>query len=239
MLPTISKAVKKSSFPCACQSAGAVRKSRWTSWAPVPNKPTVSVDIKQHFNQHVHVHGLHMSMESYERLVRSLTCGVPSPAATAAPLTAMIQTKPTSMIHTYKWSTQIKQQRSRQTSLSHTYQTLKAQITKQQSSGSLSNNHPEKSNIHNPNNNDPDKSNIHHQGKWTINHQDELTINHPSKSNINHQTIHTGTQFHQPISHKKQTPIAFSNTTWIYNLPCRGWQLTSSHPNCSKLQWSC
>ena len=42
------------------------------------------------------------SMESYERLVRSLTCGVPSPAATAAPLTAMIQTKPTSMIHTYK-----------------------------------------------------------------------------------------------------------------------------------------
>ena len=25
-------------------------KSRWTSWAPVPNKPTVSVDVKQHFN---------------------------------------------------------------------------------------------------------------------------------------------------------------------------------------------
>ena len=25
--------------------------SRWTSWAPIPNKPTVSVDIKQHFNQ--------------------------------------------------------------------------------------------------------------------------------------------------------------------------------------------
>ena len=24
--------------------------SRWTSWAPIPNKPTVSVDIKQHFN---------------------------------------------------------------------------------------------------------------------------------------------------------------------------------------------
>ena len=24
-------------------------KSRWTSWAPVPNKPTVSVDVKQHF----------------------------------------------------------------------------------------------------------------------------------------------------------------------------------------------
>ena len=26
-------------------------KSRWTAWAPVPNKPTVSVDVKQHFNQ--------------------------------------------------------------------------------------------------------------------------------------------------------------------------------------------
>ena len=23
---------------------------RWLSWAPIPNKPTVSVDIKQHFN---------------------------------------------------------------------------------------------------------------------------------------------------------------------------------------------
>ena len=29
---------------------GAVSKLRWTSWAPVPNKPTVSVDVKQHFN---------------------------------------------------------------------------------------------------------------------------------------------------------------------------------------------
>ena len=28
-----------------------VWKSKWTSWAPVPNKPTVSVDVKQHFNQ--------------------------------------------------------------------------------------------------------------------------------------------------------------------------------------------
>ena len=27
-----------------------VWKSRWTPWAPVPNKPTVSVDVKQHFN---------------------------------------------------------------------------------------------------------------------------------------------------------------------------------------------
>ena len=25
--------------------------SGWTSWAPVPNKPTVSVDVKQHFNR--------------------------------------------------------------------------------------------------------------------------------------------------------------------------------------------
>ena len=25
-----------------------MRKSRWPSWAPVPNKPTVSVDVKQH-----------------------------------------------------------------------------------------------------------------------------------------------------------------------------------------------
>ena len=30
------------------QSSGAVWESRWPSWAPVPNKPTVSVDVKQH-----------------------------------------------------------------------------------------------------------------------------------------------------------------------------------------------
>ena len=24
--------------------------SRWTSWAPVPDKPTLSVDVKQHFS---------------------------------------------------------------------------------------------------------------------------------------------------------------------------------------------
>ena len=29
-------------------SSGGVWKSRWPSWAPVPNKPTVSVDVKQH-----------------------------------------------------------------------------------------------------------------------------------------------------------------------------------------------
>ena len=36
---------------CNALSSEAVWKSRWTSWAPVPNKPTVSVDVKQHFNQ--------------------------------------------------------------------------------------------------------------------------------------------------------------------------------------------
>ena len=33
------------------QRSGAVWKSRWPSWAPVSNKPTVSVDLKQHFSQ--------------------------------------------------------------------------------------------------------------------------------------------------------------------------------------------
>ena len=33
------------------QNSRVVWKSRWPSWAPVPNKPTVSVDVKQHFNQ--------------------------------------------------------------------------------------------------------------------------------------------------------------------------------------------
>ena len=28
-------------------------KSSWTSWAPVPNKPTVSVDVKQHFSNNL------------------------------------------------------------------------------------------------------------------------------------------------------------------------------------------
>ena len=35
-------------FTELCQSSGAVWKSRWPSWAPVPNKPKVSVDVKQH-----------------------------------------------------------------------------------------------------------------------------------------------------------------------------------------------
>ena len=29
------------------QSSGAMYKSRWPSWAPVPNKPRVSLDVKQ------------------------------------------------------------------------------------------------------------------------------------------------------------------------------------------------
>ena len=35
------------------QCSGAVWKSRWPSWAPVPNKPTVSVDVKQHSTNNV------------------------------------------------------------------------------------------------------------------------------------------------------------------------------------------
>ena len=42
--------VKYSLHSSPFQSSGAVWKSRWPSWAPVPNKPTVSVDVKQHFN---------------------------------------------------------------------------------------------------------------------------------------------------------------------------------------------
>ena len=39
-----------------CQSSRAVWKSRWPSWAPIPNKPTVSVDVKQHSTNHLFVH---------------------------------------------------------------------------------------------------------------------------------------------------------------------------------------
>ena len=43
----------QSIYSCTCsdslQSSGAVWKLRWLSWAPIPNKLTVSVDIKQHF----------------------------------------------------------------------------------------------------------------------------------------------------------------------------------------------
>ena len=34
------------------QSLGAVWQSRWTSWAPVPNKPTVFEDVNQHSTNH-------------------------------------------------------------------------------------------------------------------------------------------------------------------------------------------
>ena len=37
------------------QSSAAVWKSRGTFWAPVPNKPTVSVDVTQHFNNNNNV----------------------------------------------------------------------------------------------------------------------------------------------------------------------------------------
>ena len=39
------------SVQSSVQNSGAVWNSRWPSWAPVRNKPTVSVDVKQHFNQ--------------------------------------------------------------------------------------------------------------------------------------------------------------------------------------------
>ena len=34
--------------------------SRWPSWAPVPNKPTVSVDVKQHSNKKLWRHFGHL-----------------------------------------------------------------------------------------------------------------------------------------------------------------------------------
>ena len=48
-------------------------KSRWTSRAPIPNKPTVSVDVKQHFNNNNSnvPRGLSDLQESENR---SLTC---------------------------------------------------------------------------------------------------------------------------------------------------------------------
>ena len=39
------------------QSPGAVRESRWPTVAPVPNKPTVSVDVKQHFSNSLQTEG--------------------------------------------------------------------------------------------------------------------------------------------------------------------------------------
>ena len=43
--------IKSTAHSVAKQSSGAVWKSRWPSWVPVPNKPTVSADVKQRFNQ--------------------------------------------------------------------------------------------------------------------------------------------------------------------------------------------
>ena len=48
------------------QSSGAVWKSRWSSWAPVPNKPAVSVDVKQHFNN-VCMYG-HVCLHRFDQL---------------------------------------------------------------------------------------------------------------------------------------------------------------------------
>ena len=42
------------------QSSGTVWKSRWPSWDPVPNKPMVSVNVKQHFNQQLKTTQLHL-----------------------------------------------------------------------------------------------------------------------------------------------------------------------------------
>ena len=49
------------------QSSGAVWKSRWPSWAPVPNKPTVSLDVKRHFNRVCYI-------EKYDKGKIRLTC---------------------------------------------------------------------------------------------------------------------------------------------------------------------
>ena len=40
-------------------------KSRWPSWVPVPNKPTVSVDVKQHCNQLLLLFTLTGSLKTY------------------------------------------------------------------------------------------------------------------------------------------------------------------------------
>ena len=55
LCPSYSLSMVGGHIYCLCvknspQSSRAVWKSRWTSWAPVPNKPTVPVDVKQLFN---------------------------------------------------------------------------------------------------------------------------------------------------------------------------------------------
>ena len=63
----------ETSVPTAieCHSSGARWKSRWTSWAPVPNKLTVSVDVKQHFNNNDRIACIVLS-------VRLGTCSCPT-----------------------------------------------------------------------------------------------------------------------------------------------------------------
>ena len=56
------------------QSSGAVLKSRWPSWAPIPNKPTVSVNVKQHFNHQVGLTYLELSAEPSVELPMSGAC---------------------------------------------------------------------------------------------------------------------------------------------------------------------
>ena len=53
------------------QSSGAVWKSKWPSWAPVPNinKPTVCVDVKQDFISPHHSRAVDISCEQYLRPV--------------------------------------------------------------------------------------------------------------------------------------------------------------------------
>ena len=45
------------------QSSGAPWKSRWPSWAPIPNKPTVFVDVKQHSTGTSSVHYMREALD--------------------------------------------------------------------------------------------------------------------------------------------------------------------------------
>ena len=45
---SLLQTIEQVSWNSVPQSSGAAWKSRWPCWAPVPNKPTVSVDVKQH-----------------------------------------------------------------------------------------------------------------------------------------------------------------------------------------------
>ena len=52
------------------QSSGAMCGSRWPSLAPVPNKPTVSVDVKQHSSSEENSLSLSLSLS----LLRVCVC---------------------------------------------------------------------------------------------------------------------------------------------------------------------